>query len=62
MKLASQEKYNAHQEEIRGLIKQLETRLERHAKQASQHPAEWGYAGDLGHVAAELAELVNFFR
>jgi hypothetical protein len=59
---AAQAKYNAHQASIRSLIKQLEAKLDNHEKQASAHPANWGFSGDLGHVEANLTELVEFFR
>lgn len=60
--IAAQAQYNAHQASIRSLIKQLEAKLDGHEKQASARPADWGYAGDLGHVEAQLKELVSFFR
>ena len=59
---AAQAQYNARQASIRSLIKQLEAKLDNHEKQASAHPKDWGFAGDLGHAEAKMTELVEFFR
>jgi hypothetical protein len=59
---AAQAQYNAHQASIRRLLKQLEAKLDTHEKQASAHPKNWGFAGDVGHVEEKLSELVEFFR
>ena len=40
------------------LLKRLASRLEQHRKDQSQEPANWGYAGDLGRVTADLAYVL----
>ena len=47
--------YAERQTECQDLLKRIADQLERHASRQKQAPADWGYAGDLGRVADELA-------
>ena len=40
------------------LLKRIASRLERHKTAQAAEPADWGYAGDLGRVREELAEVL----
>lgn len=50
--------YSERQTECQGLLKRIADQLERHANRQKQEPADWGYAGDLGRVADELAYIL----
>lgn len=56
----AQAQYQAHQANIRELIKQLESRLEPHGTKALAAPDNWGYVGDIAHIEHRLNELVGF--
>lgn len=44
--------------ECQELLKCIASRLERHKTAQAAEPADWGYAGDLGRVREELAEVL----
>ncbi len=47
--------------ECKDLLKRIGQALETHRKRQAAEPRNWGYSGDLGHVAQELANvLANF--
>jgi len=50
--------YAERQTECQDLLKRIANQLERHANRQEQEPADWGYAGDLGRVADELAYVL----
>lgn len=50
--------YAARQTECRNLIQRIAGQLEQHASRQAKEPADWGYAGDLGRVAMELAYVL----
>ena len=50
--------YAERQTECQDLIKRIADQLERHASRQKQKPADWGYVGDLGRVADELAYVL----
>jgi hypothetical protein len=54
--------YEAKQTEIKKLLKQLDTALLNHDRQGSREPGghQWGYVGDLEHVAQELTNICKF--
>jgi hypothetical protein len=51
------ETYRARLAEVRDLIRKLEGSLLIHERRASAQPANWGFAGDLGHIAERLREI-----
>jgi hypothetical protein len=59
-KQTSAECYAERFAECQDLLKRIGVRLEQHRKQQEQTPAYWTYAGDLGHVAQELAYVLAF--
>lgn len=44
---------------IAAQLKAIEYALARHASQHAASP-DWGFAGDLGHVHAQIAEIIRF--
>jgi hypothetical protein len=50
--------YAERHSECQGLLKRIASRLERHRKGQVQEPANWGYAGDLGRIAQQLAYVL----
>lgn len=58
----AKETYKTRQKEVKSLIGQLQTTLKRHNLKFKKNETNWGYPGDLGHVKAELKELVGFLK
>lgn len=52
--------YTKRADDIARLIDAMQMHLEEHADNAKADPKNWGWAGDLGHVRAELIKLVAF--
>ena len=50
--------YSERQTECQDLLKRIACQLEQPARRQKQEPADWGYAGDLGRVADELAYVL----
>ena len=50
--------YAERHTECQDLLKRIASRLEKHQKEQAQEPANWGHAGDLGHVTEELAYVL----
>ena len=46
--------------ECQDLLQRIARHLEEHKKAQAQQPANWGHAGDLGHVTEELAYILAF--
>lgn len=44
------------------LLKEIATRLEQHAKEQSAEPANWLWAGDLGHTEELLSNVSAFLN
>jgi len=45
-------------EETQELLKRIARQLAAHRKLQAAEPADWGFAGDLGHVNEELAYVL----
>ncbi len=59
--MTAEQEYQRNAEQIENLIAQLlKHELEAHAGKAAARPADWSYAGSLGHVREGLAELLDF--
>jgi len=58
----SLEAYEAKQDEIKKLPKQIDAALLDHDRQGSREPGghHWGYVGDLGYVLENLRYIHNF--
>ncbi len=50
--------YAARHAECHDLLKRISRRLDKHQIHQAAEPANWGYAGDLGHVSQELAYVL----
>jgi DNA-binding protein H-NS len=50
--------YAERLQEAHSLLKRIAQRLEAHAKQQAAEPADWGFAGDLGHANERLAYVL----
>ena len=50
--------YAERHAECQDLLKRIASRLEQHQKDQSQEPDNWGYPGDLGRTAQELAYVL----
>jgi hypothetical protein len=54
---AADESYRARLAEVRGLIRKLEGQLAIHERRQSARPGDWGFPGDLAHIAERLREV-----
>ena len=52
--------YAQHRKDITSLMLWLELELNKHQANASKHPKDWGFVGDLGHVREKLIEMMTF--
>jgi hypothetical protein len=52
--------YAARRADIARLLDVLEMELQRHGEAAKADPRNWGHAGDLGKVRADLINTVGF--
>ncbi len=50
--------YEERHAECQDLLKRIASRLEQHKKDEAKAAADWGYPGDLGHAAEELAYVL----
>jgi hypothetical protein len=50
--------YRARLAEIRDLIRRLEGSLTIHERRQAARPSDWGFPGDLGHIAERLQDLI----
>ena len=55
--MTAAETYKARLAEVRDLIRRLEGSLAIHERRAKAQPTNWGYAGDLGHIADRLRDI-----
>jgi len=55
------QKYSNYKIDIEEQIKELTSRLERHAKSQAKDPNNWGYTGDLANVTSNLHDILNYF-
>ena len=51
--------YAERHTECKDLLKRIASRLEKHQKDQTQKPADWGYPGVLGRVAEQLAYVLD---
>ena len=56
----SHETYLETQAEIDALLKKIKAGLTKHSRNEKQNPRNWGYVGDLQHIASELQEVSDF--
>ena len=52
------ESYSARLAEVRDLIRRLEGSLAIHERRQSARPGDWGFPGDLAHIAERLREII----
>lgn len=50
--------YEKREQEIKILLIKLKSKLKKHKIDFLKHPKNWGYVGDLGHIAEVLREIV----
>jgi hypothetical protein len=51
------ETYKARIAEVRDLIRRLEGSLRIHERRQKARPSDWGFPGDLAHIAERLREI-----
>jgi hypothetical protein len=59
---AAADAYRQRRHAVAALLEELRGKLDAHAQRAAAGPANWGYAGDLGHVEEVLRDLAAFMR
>ncbi|NIQ90993.1 MAG: hypothetical protein GWM98_04590 [Nitrospinaceae bacterium] len=62
MTRTAQTEYKEKAQKVRDLMDQIQKALETHEEETKSDPRNWGRAGDLGHVAAELRNVLGFLR
>jgi len=50
--------YAAELRAARALVRRLETYIARHAAEQLRYPQNWGYVGDMAHIAGALAIIL----
>jgi hypothetical protein len=50
--------YAERHAECQDLLKRIAQQLAQHQQEQAAEPADWGFAGDLGHVSEELAYVL----
>jgi hypothetical protein len=50
--------YAERHAECQDLLKRIADALEQHKREQAADPANWGHAGDLGHVSEQLAHVL----
>ena len=58
----SHESYLETQAEINALLKKIKAGLAEHNRREKQNSWNWGYTGDLQHIASELQELSDMLH
>ena len=58
----SHETYLETQAEIDALLRKIKTGLAKHSRREKQNSLNWGYVGDLQHIASELQEVSDFLH
>lgn len=51
--------YDRRSKEIVKLLKDVDRHLKKHAQDFKKESTNWGYVGDLGHIAGELKSLME---
>ena len=51
--------YSRRSKEITDHIKRIQQALKKHAQKFKKEDRNWGYVGDLGHIADELKDLTK---
>jgi hypothetical protein len=54
------ETYTNRAQDIAAMLDWLTDELEVHAERAKAEPANWGFAGELGHVRQKVKEILAF--
>jgi hypothetical protein len=52
------ESYSARLTEVRDLIRRLERSIAIHVRRQNARPGDWGFVGDLSHIADHLREIM----
>jgi hypothetical protein len=52
--------YAANQTEAQDLLNRIAAQLEQHAAEQAKRTADWGFAGSLGYVNDQLAQILAF--
>ena len=52
--------YEKRRKDVAVIIDCIQMELKKHAAQAKEEPANWGCAGDLGHVREQLKQVLMF--
>jgi len=50
--------YAERHAECQDLLKRIASALDRHKQEQAAEPANWGHAGDLGHISEQLAYVL----
>lgn len=59
-KQTANEAYTERFDAITAQLATIERKMEAHAASAAAQRTHWGHAGDLGHVHAQIAEIIRF--
>ncbi len=54
--------YRQRRQSVDALLDELRKKIDAHAQRAAADPANWGYAGDLGHAEEVLRDLAAFMQ
>ena len=54
------ERYQHHLRDVQNSIKALARALSKHKRDQARDPNNWGYVGDMNHVADDLKDIVEF--
>ena len=57
-----EKKYSEVSNECEMLLNTLKSKLKKHNKLFSEHPTNYGYLGNLGHVRQQLQNIDEFLK
>lgn len=60
--LSANDIYNQRIERAKALLGEIEASLVQHQARQADHPRNWGYAGDVGHLVETLETAARFIR
>lgn len=60
--MTAAERYQELTDDVNNKLKLLKKEVAQHNKRQKTYPKNWGYVGDIAHVADRLDELLEFFK
>jgi hypothetical protein len=59
---SADERYHHHLKNVQTSMKNIQRLLDKHLKDQSKKPTDWGFVGDMGKVSEDLKDIETFLR